>query len=73
MTAGNFAGRDVGDPSGLGAVERFTEIASILARGVVRLIESRQLGSLAVLEESSDFEGKGLEVPGDSRPYGPTG
>ena len=55
--------RPIDDPSSLTPDERFSEVAAILAGGVLRLHARAALsGTNRATRESSDFSPEGLEV-----------
>ena len=55
------------DPAQLTAEERFTEVAAILARSVLRLRKRRLLGPDPTAQEPTESGRKGLELPAHSR------
>ena len=64
---------DPTDPANMTAEERLTEVASILAEGVLRL-RKRQAGSAVIHPvESVEFPENGLEVPSETSLHGHRG
>jgi len=57
------------DPADMTADQRRREIAAILARGILRLHQTRQLAPKSPASESVDPRQKDLEVSETSRPH----
>lgn len=64
---------DPSDPAAMTPEQRRTELASILAAGVIRHVEQQHLAAVPMSKNAADSGKTRLEVPPDPRPYGPRG
>ena len=63
----------IDDPAAMSPAQRRSEIAAILARGVLRLRQCGQTAAHAAAEKPSESGGDCLEHGADSRPHGLAG
>ena len=64
---------DPSHPAAMTPEQRRTELATILAAGVIRHVEQRHLAAVPMSKNAADSGETRLEVPPDPRPYGPRG
>lgn len=60
-------------PAAMTPEQRRTELATILAVGVIRHVEQRHFAAVPMSKNAVDSGATRLEVPPDPRPYGPRG